>query len=298
MSLWIIATLAAASLQTARFMLQKSLAAGLLSATGATFARFFFSAPVALVLLFGYLALSGQELPPLNAAFWLYGAMGGGSQILATVLVVQLFSRRSFAVGMTLKKTEVIQTVLIAWLLLGEAISLLAFLCILGGLAGVLLMSQPGPGGGRLRVTGPEVALGLSSGVFFAVSGVCYRGASLELPLDAPMLRAGITLAAVLSMQFAVMVVWLRLRAPGEITRVWAARRVAALVALTSMLGSFCWFTAFTLQNAAYVNALGQVELILSLAVSVLFYREAVSRREIGGIALLGASIVGLVLVT
>jgi drug/metabolite transporter (DMT)-like permease len=50
------------------------------------------------------------------------------------------------------------------------------------------------------------------------------------------------------------------------------------------------------LQNAAYVKALGQVELILSLFASILFFRETITRREIAGMALLGASILALVL--
>jgi len=62
------------------------------------------------------------------------------------------------------------------------------------------------------------------------------------------------------------------------------------------MGGSFCWFLAFTLQNAAYVKALGQVELILSLLASVLFFREKISAREMLGIGLLGVSILALVL--
>ncbi len=298
MDLWIWATLAAATLQTARFVLQKRLASGALSATGATFARFFFSAPLALALLASYLLTSGQSLPPLTPAFWLYAAAGGLSQIFATVLVVQLFAQRNFAVGMTLKKTEVIQTVLVGWALLGELVSFAGFLCILSGLGGVLLLSWPAKGQGRLRVSGPEVVLGLGSGVLFAMSGVCYRGASLELPLEAPMERAAITLAAVLTLQFAAMALWMRWRAPGEITRVWQARRVSGFVGMTSLLGSFCWFTAFTSQKAAYVNALGQVELILSLLASVLIFRERITARELGGIAVLGLSIVGLVLAT
>lgn len=298
MSLWILATLAAATFQTARFMLQKRLASGALSASGATFARFLFSAPFVVALLGLYLAASGRALPPLSAAFWVYGAAGGLAQILATVFVVQLFAQRNFAVGITLKKTEVIQTVLVGWLLLGEGVSWAGFACILTGLAGVLLLSSPARGQGRLRITGPEVVLGLGSGVFFAVSGVCYRAASLELPVEEPMLRAGTTLAAVTSMQLGAMALWLRLRDPGQIGRVWAARRVAGFVGLTSMAGSFCWFTAFTLQTAAYVNALGQVELILSLLASVLVFRERVTAREICGISVLAVSILGLVLVT
>lgn len=298
MSLWIWATLAAASFQTLRFMLQKRLASGTLSAAGATFARFFYSAPLAVAGAALAVGPGGHALPPLGAGFWLYGAAGGLAQILATVFVVQLFSARSFAVGITLKKTETLQAVLIGWLLLGEGVSWAGFACILGGLAGVLLLSGPLRGAGRVRLRGPEVLLGLGSGVFFAISGVCYRAASLELDVAEPLLRAGITLAAVTTLQCAAMAVWLRLRAPGEISRVWAARRSAMLVGLTSLAGSFCWFTAFTLQTAAYVNALGQVELILSLLVSALVFRERVNPREGAGIAVLGASIVGLVLVS
>jgi drug/metabolite transporter (DMT)-like permease len=296
MDLWIVATLAAAGFQTARFMLQKTLAGGRLSASGATFARFFYSAPLIALLLFLYLWTSETSLPALPPAFWAYGAAGGLAQILATVCVVLLFGRRNFAVGITLKKTEVIQTVLVGLLILGEGVSPRGLAFILIGLVGVLLLSDtPGALGFR-RLINPSAGLGLASGVFFAISGVCYRGASLELASDEPLLRAAVTLAAVTAMQFASMTIWLRWRAPGEIGRVWAARRTAGFVGLTSMAGSFCWFTAFTLQNVAYVNALGQVELLFSLLASVLVFRERVSRNEVVGMCVLGASILGLIL--
>jgi drug/metabolite transporter (DMT)-like permease len=93
------------------------------------------------------------------------------------------------------------------------------------------------------------------------------------------------------------MLAWLRLREPGQISAVWAARRVALWIGLTSMGGSLCWFIAFTLQNAAYVKALGQVELILSVAATTLVFRETISAREWAGMAVLALSIVMLVLV-
>jgi len=298
MSLWIVATLAAAGFQTLRFMLQKSLSATALSASGATFARFFYSAPLICALLALYLWTTEQSLPQMPRAFWLFGMAGGAAQILATVFVVLLFKERNFAVGITLKKTETIQTVLVGIVLLGEGVTLVAFGFILLGLVGVLLLSGSAGDDGKIwhRLRSRATVLGLASGVFFAISGVCYRGASLELALDAPMLRAGVTLAAVTSMQLVGMALWLRWRAPGEIGRVWDARRTASLVGVTSMAGSFCWFTAFTLQTTAYVNALGQVELILSLLASVLVFKETVTARELAGMAVLGASILGLIL--
>jgi drug/metabolite transporter (DMT)-like permease len=295
MSLWILATLAAASFQTLRFMLQKSLATAQLSAAGATYARFLYSAPLVALVLALYLAGTQTALPALSLQFWLYGAAGGFAQILATVFVVRLFKERNFAVGITFKKTEVIQTVLVGLILLGESVALWAFAFISIGLIGVLLLSKaPGGAGGLLSRAS---ILGLASGIFFAVSGVCYRGASLQLDIAEPLLRAGLTLGAVTSLQLFAMSLWLRVFEAGEIARVWRARRKASLVGLTSMAGSFCWFTAFTLQNAAYVNALGQVELILSLLASVLVFKEKVTTRELVGMAVLGISILGLVLV-
>ena len=66
---------------------------------------------------------------------------------------------------------------------------------------------------------------------------------------------------------------------------------------VASLGGSVGWFTAFTLQNAAYVFAVGQVEVIFSLMASVMFFKETITRRELTGIALLTVSILLLVLV-
>ncbi len=298
MSLWIFAALAAASFQTVRFMLQKWLAGAGLSASGATFARFLYSAPLVAVCLAIYLTVTDQALPALTPAFWAYGVAGGAAQILATVCAVMLFQHRNFAVGMTFTKTEVIMTVLVGLVLLGDRVSLAALGFIFVGVIGMLILSDI-PGGAQSvwrRMWSPTAGLGLTSGLLFAVSAVTYRGASLEIVADDPLLRAGITLSAVTAMQMVAMAIWMGLRDAPEVGRVLRAWRVAGFVGIFSMAGSFGWFTAFTLQNAAYVKAVGQVEVIFSLIASVLFFREKVSARELIGIAILAGSILGLIL--
>ncbi|MCP3881450.1 MAG: DMT family transporter [Sulfitobacter sp.] len=297
--LWILVTLAAAVFQTGRFMLQKYLATATLSAAGATFSRFMYSAPFILLGLVAYLALSATPLPALGPGFWAHGLVGGTAQILATVCVVLLFKQRNFAVGITFKKTEVILTVLVGWIILGEGVSATGFAAIALGVVGLLLLSGGAEAKGfHLRdLRNRAAGLGIASGALFAVSAVSYRGASLAVQTDLPVLRAGVTLAAVVTMQSLIMAVYLRLREPGQIRDVWRARRVAVWIGLTSMGGSLCWFIAFTLQNAAYVKALGQVELILSVAASTMFFREKISPREAAGMAVLIASILMLVMV-
>ncbi len=299
MELWIVVTIAAAFFQTVRFMLQKLLSASALSSTGATFARFLYSAPLVVVFLALYCVATDSLLPATTLRYWLFALSGGLSQILATLCVVMLFQSRNFAVGITFKKTEVIQTALVGWVLLGESISSLGVGVIVIGLIGVLMLSEtPGLGGDWWRrICNRASGLGVLSGFLFAISGVCYRGATLELASEDPLLRAGMTLACVTSAQLIAMALWLRLFEPGQISAVWGARRTAAWIGLTSMAGSFCWFTAFTLQTVAYVNALGQIELVFSLLATVFFFKEPITRRELYGLGVLSVSILGLIMV-
>ncbi len=299
MELWIVVTIAAAFFQTVRFMLQKLLSASALSSAGATFARFLYSAPLVVVFLALYCVATDSLLPATTLRYWLFALSGGLSQILATLCVVMLFQSRNFAVGITFKKTEVIQTALVGWVLLGESISSLGVGVIVIGLIGVLMLSEtPGLGGDWWRrICNRASGLGAWSGFLFAISGVCYRGATLELASEDPLLRAGMTLACVTSAQLIAMALWLRLFEPGQISAVWGARRTAAWIGLTSMAGSFCWFTAFTLQTVAYVNALGQIELVFSLLATVFFFKEPITRRELYGLGVLSVSILGLIMV-
>lgn len=298
MEAWVLITIAAALAQTFRFMLQKQLKLTGLSTGGATFARFVFSAPLVAILVCVYSGISGQGAPPMPARFWMFALTGGAAQILATMCVVAIFSHRSFAVGVTFKKTEVVLTAITSFLILGEGVGTVGGIAIALGLVGVLLLSDPPAGSGRFitRIFNRAAGLGLVSGMLFAISAVGYRGASLALGSGDTALRAGTTLAVVTACQTLALGVWLAWRERGQIAAVLSAWRVAGMVGITSMIGSFCWFSAFTLQNAAYVAALGQVEVIFSIAASMLFFRERISGREYSGITLLTAGILVLIL--
>jgi drug/metabolite transporter (DMT)-like permease len=298
--IWIPITIFAAFAQNLRFMLQRHLKATELSTGGATLSRFLFSFPLVALIVLVYSSLRDLPLPATNPTFWVAALTGGLAQILATMCVVALFAHRSFAIGITFKKTEVMLTALIGLVVLGEAISPLGILAIAIGFAGVLLLSDPPKTEttpkGWTRFFNKASGLGIASGALFGVSAVGYRAASLSLPAEDVFLRASMTLAVVTAAQTLALGLWLLAREKGEVTRVVKSWRVSSLVGLTSMLGSLGWFTAFTLQTAAYVKALGQIELVFSFLASWLIFKEHTSKREGIGVALLVVSVLLILL--
>lgn len=290
---WVFIAVLAAAAQTVRFSVQKVLAGGGLSAAAATWARFLWSWPFAAVLAWIYGVATGASWPDFSPGFFAYGILGGTFQILATICTVSLFSMRAFAVGITFKKTEVMLTALVGFVILGDAVSTAGLAAIALGFVGVLLLSDPPEGG---SVFNRAAGIGVLSGALFALSAVTYRGATLALDTGDPVLTGGVTLAVVALWQTVALGLWLWWREPGQIAATLAAWRQTMVVSVFSLVGSWSWFAAFSLMNAAYVFAVGQVELIFSLLVGALWFRESLKAREILGMAVLTGSIVAVAL--
>lgn len=292
MELWIPITIAAAFMQNLRFMLQKHLK-GQLSTFGATYARFVWAAPLALVLVAVLQSGRGEPLPETSYGFFVFGAIGGITQILATALLVSLFGMRNFAVGVTFSKTETIQAALFGIVILSEGIGGWGLVAIVISLLGVVLISVNPKDLSVKGIFSLPMLIGLGSGALFGISAVSYRAASLSLGSGEFLIRAALTLALVTVLQTILMTIYLALRESGEIFRVFKAWKITLWVGVTGMLGSLGWFAAMTLQNAAYVRALGQIELVFTFAASYLFFKERSTSREVAGIVLV---VVGILL--
>jgi drug/metabolite transporter (DMT)-like permease len=286
MEAWIPITIAAAFLQNLRTALQKHLKARL-STAGATFSRFCFAVPLAFAYGAGVLLVEDSALPPGNPEFFVFCLIGSAAQILATALLVALFSYRNFAAGTSYSKTETVQTALFGAVVLGETLSGGALAGILVSLFGVILVSLA-----RSQITARHLLtdltarpalMGLASGALFGIAAVSYRAAALSLADGSVWLRAACTLASVIVLQTVMMSLYLVLREPGQLTAVLRSWRVTIWVSVTGLLGSICWFTAMTMQNAAYVRALGQIELVFTFMATTLIFREELRHAEVLG---------------
>ncbi|TCT43067.1 DMT family transporter [Martelella mediterranea] len=294
MELWILITFASAFLQNMRSGLQKYLK-GRMATLGATFTRFGFGLPFAAlylaILVFGL----GREIPSPNEAFAIWALIGAFSQIGATFLLVYLFSFRNFAVGTAYSRTEPAQAAIIAFLFFGAQISFVAIVAIVISVSGVMLISlsrnaagvRPFLGGLASRTA----AIGIGSGTLFALSAVAYRAASLSLAgsLERPdsVMQAAFTLLVVITVQTVSMGVWMLVFNRDELTNVFKAWKPALAVGFVGATASFGWFTAMTLQQAALVKAVAQVEMLLSLATSAIIFRERITKPELAGCSLI-----------
>lgn len=299
MEIWIPITIAAAFLQNLRSALQKHLRSSL-GTRGASFVRFGFGFPVALLYVLALNRLAGYALPGLNTRFAFWAVLGGLAQIYATILLVHLFSLRNFAVGTAYSKTEPVQAALFGLIILGERLTAGAVFAILIGVAGVMLISMarlPLSAKNLMTAMASRTALiGIASGGIFGISAVAYRSAALALEGPNPVMQAAVTLACVTGFQTVYMLIWMAATDRGEIVRVVKSWRSSSLVGLAGVVGSACWFTAMALQPVAYVRALGQIELVFTFMASWFLFRERLNGRELLGCLLIVTGILGLLL--
>ena len=297
MEYWIPLTIIAAFLQNLRSTLQKSIQPQL-GTRGATYVRFAFGTPVALVLLVSLLRWRGDTLPTPTFAFLSFSLVGGLAQVLATGFLLASFRSRHFAAGIAYSKTEPLLAAVFGLIVLGETIPARGTAALLLGTVAVLVLTmgskalQPRLWSSLFRDRG--AVLGILAGAGFGLAAVCYRGAGLSLESGDVLLRALFTLACVLSLQTIFMTGEMAIRAPGTFRKIARHWQHGAAVGLVGACASAGWFTASLMANAAYVRALGQVELVFAIGSSVLLFGERLQRHEVLGIGLLGFALFAL----
>jgi drug/metabolite transporter (DMT)-like permease len=286
-----------------RSVLQKHLK-GAMGTTGATFVRFAFGVPFAFFYLFIYAFWADKVLPSFNATFGLWVVVAALSQIVAQALLVHMFSYRNFTVGTAYSRTEPAQAALFGLLFLGEAVTVPALVAIVIAVFGVMLISVARTEfslSSLVTSTFSKTAmLGLASGAFFGLAAVGYRSASLSLApdLSAPdfILQAGFTLACAILLQTVVMAVWIAFREREEFGRIMLAWKPSLATGFVGATASFGWFMAMTLQQAAIVKAVAQVEMLFTFASSVLIFKERINSKEALGCGLIVAGILVLLI--
>ena len=291
---WILCSVLAAFMQSVRTAGQKYLSETL-SPLGTTLVRYLFAAPFAVLYVLWLLGNRESTLPEPNYTFLVAGFAASILQILATILLVRLFALRNFAVGSCYIRTEVLATALLGLLLFSEQISGLGWFAMLVSVGGLLLITIA-KSGKVTELWNISAVYGLAAGFSLALTSLLIRQASLSFGIGEPIFTAALTLVYMVLIQTNLCLIFLLIRNAGELRVIFRQWRASLFVGVTSLLGSIGWFTAFTLERAAYVKTIGQLEFLVTLAISILFFKEVPNRLELSGMLVLVVGIVALLL--
>ncbi len=290
--MWVAITLLATCFQILRTSEQHRLR-GLLGVAEAGYVRFVYALPVVATATALWMSAGPGTLPSLNTRFFVSLLVGGSAQILATMALLHAFRIRDFAVGTLYSKTEPIFVGSGSALFLGEALPLWSWIGIVICLAGVGWLAS---GGRRDTLKFEKAAVfGSIAGLGFGTAAVGIRSASTAIN-GTVVDRAMITLCVMLAIQTVIQGTALALSPSSSLRRVAGAWRNAIGVALLSLAGSFSWAIAITLENAARVRTLAQIEIVMAFAIGVIVHRETHKRSEYIASMVAGAGILLLLL--
>ncbi len=299
MPLWIPITVAAALFQNIRTTMQQKIR-GVLSVDGANFVRYLYGAPLALGMLAFLVFGTGRHVPTITLGFLAWVTAAGVAQIVATSLMIHAFSLRNYAVGTVYSKTETVFVAIFSTFISHEALKLGAWIGILVCLGGVMILSVRGSFASVRNVlaelTHKGARFGLLSGAVFAIAAGSIREASKLIPEGDFWVRGITVLACMNSIQIVLMALYLSRRDRPQLGKVWVNWRSSIWVGIFSVLGSAGWALAMTLENAALVRAVGQIELVFTFIASHVVLKERPSVGEwIGSMLVVGGVVLILI---
>ena len=280
---WILFTLGAVILQTVRNALQSKLS-GAVNTSGVTLSRFILAPPIALVYLLILYSSSASQVPEFSGSFIAVILCASLLQIAATSLMVILFKQKNFAIGAGLAKSEALVAGVVGMLFFGSYLTPLGWAgIVIGGIAVFVLSS-----GNRLHgISVKTMVIGLACGTCFALTSLLVREASHMLNVQHTVAAAWVLLW-VLCVQAITLSGYIAVTKPYVFRQLTNAKKQVLAISTVSCLGSICWFTAMALQHVALVKTLGQLEVLLTLVLSHYWLKNAVTKREIAGLLLIG----------
>jgi len=267
---------------------------------GASLIRFCYAIPFSGLWLFIWHSSTSAAFPHMPLDFWFWVLIASILQIGFTITLVMLLELRNFAAGVAFSKTEVLQAAIFEAILVGYIASFNTVLAIILGIIAVLLLSSA-QGGLYLpdlvrRVATRAGFLGLSSGAFLGSATVCYSIASSHLISDDYIMRASLTAAIATILQTAMMIPVMAAIAKDQLKAAFVLWRPALFIGVFSSLSTTAWFVAFALHYVGPARAIGQIELVISLLISALFFKEHIRRTEYIAITLLSLSVLIILL--
>ena len=140
-----------------------------------------------------------------------------------------------------------------------------------------------------------QVTLGVLCGVFLGLSSVLYKVALDSVTTEFIYKKVLVLSFLALSFQSAIFGTYIvRVEGTQNILKLLSIWKKGLPVGFFGCLATFCWFSAFSLVDATFVRAVGQLEIVFSVLISYIFYKEKITGFELIGMSLITVSILAL----
>ena len=282
---WLIITFFGAFFQNLRSTLQKKLNKDL-STIASTYVRFVFALPFATLLFFSYF----RNFEVINIVlsqpnFIYYVVLASIFQIIFTFVLLYLFKFSNFVVGTALSKTEVIQVAIFEYIILKDKLNIFGIIGIIVATVGVIIISVKDLKLFFSNFFSRTTLVGLTTGLFLGLSVVYFRAAALALEnFSSNFEKAISTLFFGLIIQTLIITIYLIFFERSEFKKLYNNKFECCLAGFAGFMATMSWFYAFTLVQASFVRALGQIEIFFSYLSSKYLFKEKITLSEIVGI--------------
>jgi|TARA_A200000113_G_scaffold102774_1_gene92147 drug/metabolite transporter (DMT)-like permease len=282
---WVIFTVLAAFFQNLRTSLQKRLNKNL-SLVASAYVRFAFALPFAFIIFFiNFRSLDIVQIILDQNNFIYYTFLGAIFQVIFTLLLLYLFKFSNFVVGTSLSKTEVIQIAIFEYIILKDKLNLFGIIGIIVATIGVIVITIKDVKLFFRNFFSKVTLIGLTTGLILGLSVVYFRAAALSLEnFSSNFDKAITTLFFGLFIQTAVVTTYLLIFEKSEFKKFYQNKVEICLTGLAGFLATLSWFFAFTLIQASFVRAVGQIEILFSYMSSKYLFKEKITFIEIMGI--------------
>ncbi len=282
---WVIFTVLAAFFQNLRTSLQKRLNKNL-SLVASAYVRFAFALPFAFIIFFiNFRNLDIVQIILDQNNFIYYTFLGAIFQVIFTLLLLYLFKFSNFVVGTSLSKTEVIQIAIFEYIILKDKLNLFGIIGIIVATIGVIVITIKDIKLFFRNFFSKVTLIGLTTGLILGLSVVYFRAAALSLEnFSSNFDKAITTLFFGLFIQTAVVTTYLLIFEKSEFKKFYQNKVEICFTGLAGFLATLSWFFAFTLIQASFVRAVGQIEILFSYMSSKYLFKEKITFIEIMGI--------------
>lgn len=295
--MWALLTISAIIFQIIRNLEQKKLHQNLDVFT-TSWSRFILPFPFAIIAVastFNYYDYEFFHYILINALF----------QILGNIFLIKTIQTKNFSVGIAFSKTEIIQALILGFLLYNLHFNFNEILAIFLAFIGIILLAKidfKNLKDFTKSLKNIASLYGILCGFCFGITSYNIQFASNYLISDGFNSIKASTLVLLYTIFFQniffIILKSFQKRLFSDVKKLFLVEnyRRFLLTSLSSFIGSICWYGAYAIGNVMHVKTVGQLEIIASMLVSKFYLKEKNSIKENLGIIFIIIAILLIIL--